>query len=150
MPIEVKSFASQADEAKDMPNARMEAVNVLGQRVMKLTLAPDWKWSKDIKPIVGTASCQATHVGIIIEGTIHCVCDDGSEATYTAGDAYDWRPDSGPDDRTWQAQFRTHRLQSVSGRARSGQFTLRATTPFFRISAENSGPNLFHQNRTVS
>jgi hypothetical protein len=49
MPIEVKSFASQADEAKDMPNARMEAVNVLGQRVMKLTLAPDWKWSKDIK-----------------------------------------------------------------------------------------------------
>ena len=49
MPIEVKSFASQADEAKDMPNARMEAVNVLGQRVMKLTLAPDWKWSKDIR-----------------------------------------------------------------------------------------------------
>ena len=88
MPIEVKSFASQADEAKDMPNARMEAVNVLGQRVMKLTLAPDWKWSTDIKPIVGTPSCQATHTGIIIEGTIHCVCDDGSEATYSAGDAY--------------------------------------------------------------
>jgi hypothetical protein len=43
MPIEVKTFASQADESKDMPNARMEAVNVLGQRIMKLTLAPDWK-----------------------------------------------------------------------------------------------------------
>ena len=58
MPIEVKSFASQADEAKDMPNARMEAVNVLGQRVMKLTLAPDWKWSTDIKPIVGTQAVK--------------------------------------------------------------------------------------------
>ena len=68
MPIEVKNFASQADEAKDMPNARMEAVNVLGQRVIKLTLAPDWKWSKDIKPLVGTHSCQATHTGIIVEG----------------------------------------------------------------------------------
>ena len=88
MPIEVKSFATQADESKDMPNARMEAVNVLGQRVMKLTLAPDWKWSKDIKPLVGTHSCQATHTGVIVEGTIRCVCDDGSEATYTAGDAY--------------------------------------------------------------
>lgn len=88
MPIEVKSFAKQADEAKEMPNARMEAVNVLGQRVMKLTLAPDWKWSTDIKPLVGTPSCQATHTGIIVEGTIHCVCDDGSEATYSAGDAY--------------------------------------------------------------
>ena len=29
MPIEVKNFSS-ADEAKDMPNARIEAVNVLG------------------------------------------------------------------------------------------------------------------------
>ena len=87
MPIEVKNFSS-ADEAKDMPNARMEAVNVLNQRVMKLTLSPDWKWSKDIKPVIGTATCQATHTGIIVEGAVHCVCDDGSEATYTAGDAY--------------------------------------------------------------
>jgi len=23
-----------------------------------------------------------------VEGAIHCVCDDGSEATYSAGDAY--------------------------------------------------------------
>jgi len=44
MPIEVKNFATQADEAKEMPNARMEAVSVLGQRVMKLTLGPEWKW----------------------------------------------------------------------------------------------------------
>ena len=66
----------------------MEAVNVLNQRVMKLTLSPDWEGSKDIKPIIGTHSCQATHTGIIVEGTVHCVCDDGSEAIYTAGDAY--------------------------------------------------------------
>ena len=88
MPIEVKNFSSAADEAKDMRNAGTEAVNVLNQRVMKLTLSPDWKWSKDIKPIIGTDTCQATHTGIIVEGTVHCVCDDGSEATYTAGDAY--------------------------------------------------------------
>ena len=66
----------------------VESVSVLGQRVMKLTLAPEWKWSRDIKPIVGTSSCQATHTGISVEGTIHCVCDDGSEATYSEGDAY--------------------------------------------------------------
>ena len=89
MPIEVKNLSSQADEVKEMPNARVESVNVLGGgRVMKLTLAPEWKWSRDIQPIVGTPSCQATHTGIIVEGSIHCVCDDGSEATYSAGDAY--------------------------------------------------------------
>ena len=91
MPIEVKNFSS-ADEAKDMPNARMEAVNVLNQRVMKLTLSPDWKWSKDIKPLVGTESCQAKHLGVIVEGTITCRHDDGSEITYTAGDAYSIEP----------------------------------------------------------
>ena len=36
MPIVVKNFASAADEASDMPKARMEAVNVLGQRVINL------------------------------------------------------------------------------------------------------------------
>ncbi len=71
-----------------MPNARMEVVDVLNQRIIKLTLSPEWKWSKDLKPLTGTDSCKATHTGIITEGTIHCVCDDGSEATYTAGDAY--------------------------------------------------------------
>ena len=83
--IEVKNFGSPANEAKDIPNARMEVVNVLGQRIMKLTLSPDWKGSKDIKPLLGTDSCQATHTGITVEGTVHCVCDDGSRATYSAG-----------------------------------------------------------------
>ncbi len=57
MPIEVKNFGSVAHEAKDLPNARMEAVNVLGPRFMKLTLSPNWKWSKDIKPLIGNDSC---------------------------------------------------------------------------------------------
>ncbi len=88
MPIEVKNFSLNPDEMKEMPNARIESVNVLGNRVMKLTLSPDWQWSKDIKPIVNTKSCEATHTGIIIQGEVHCVCDDGIEATYVAGDAY--------------------------------------------------------------
>ena len=65
LPIEVKNFGSTADEAKDMPNTRMEAVNVLKQRIMKLTLSPDWNWSTDIKPLIGPDSCQVTHTGII-------------------------------------------------------------------------------------
>ncbi len=88
MAIETKSLGAQAGDVKDMPNARREAVNVLGHPVVKLTLTPDWKWCTDISPVVGTSSCQASHVGIIVKGTIHCVCEEGSEATYTVGDAY--------------------------------------------------------------
>lgn len=61
--LEAKNFATDADEVSTLNNARVETVNVLGQRVMKLTVQPGWKWSADIKPVVGTESCQAKHVG---------------------------------------------------------------------------------------
>ena len=38
--IEVKNFSSQADEVATPNNARVETVNVGGQRVMKLTVSP--------------------------------------------------------------------------------------------------------------
>ncbi|MGB0718218.1 MAG: cupin domain-containing protein [Alphaproteobacteria bacterium] len=86
--IEVKNFTNDADEVATPPNARVETVNVLGNRVMRLTVQPGWKWSSDIKPVVGTDSCQAKHVGVIVEGTITCRHDDGTQVTYSAGDAY--------------------------------------------------------------
>jgi len=66
-----------------MPNQYVEAVNVLNLRLMKLKLSPDWKWSNDIKPIIGNHGFQATNSEILVEGAVHCVCNDGSEATYT-------------------------------------------------------------------
>lgn len=90
--IEVKSFDTGADETSTPNNARVESVNVGGQRLMRLTLQPGWKWSTDIKPNVGTDSCRARHIGICIQGTIVCRHDDGSEETYRAGDAYAIEP----------------------------------------------------------
>ena len=85
--IDVKSFATDS-EVNEPNNARVEAVNVNGQRIMRLTLQPGWRWSEDIKPTVGTDRCQATHLGIVIKGTIAASHDDGTEVTYGAGDAY--------------------------------------------------------------
>lgn len=92
MNLEAKNFTTQADEVSTPTNARVETVNVLGQRVMKLTVQPGWKWSQDIKPVVGTESCQAKHIGVIVEGTITCRHNDGSEITYSEGDAYAIEP----------------------------------------------------------
>ena len=59
--IEIKNFAN-ADEVNEPNNARVESVNVGGQRVMRLHLQPGWKWSEDIKPGVGKdICCQASH-----------------------------------------------------------------------------------------
>jgi hypothetical protein len=53
-----------------------------------MTAQPGWKWSECIKPVVGTESCQAHHVGTVISGSMHVVHEDGTEQTITAGDAY--------------------------------------------------------------
>ena len=90
--VEVKSFSS-ADEVNDnFNNAKIEAVNVGGQRIMKLSLEPGWKWSNDIKPTVGTDSCQATHLGVIVSGTVAVKHNYGTEMSYSAGDAYSIAP----------------------------------------------------------
>ena len=90
--IEVKTF-DKADEIVDkFNNAKIEAVNVRNQRVMKLTLQPGWKWSSDIKPTVGTDSCQASHLGVIVSGKVCVKHDDGTEMSYSAGDAYSIAP----------------------------------------------------------
>jgi len=89
--IEIKNFATDSDVSTPN-NARVETVNIAGQRVMKLVVQPGWVWSKDIQPVVGTQSCEAKHLGVIVEGTITCRHDDGTEATYSAGDAYSIEP----------------------------------------------------------
>jgi len=90
--VEIKQFALADEVNESFDHAKIEAVNVRGQRVLRLTLEPGWKWSQDVKPNIGTDSCQADHLGVIIAGSIACLHDDGTEKTYSAGDAYSIAP----------------------------------------------------------
>ena len=90
--IEVKSFNNPDEVSTAFNNAKIESVKVGGQRLMRLTLQPGWKWSRDIKPVVKTESCQTKHLGIIIAGTVCARHEDGTEVSYTKGDAYSIDP----------------------------------------------------------
>ena len=89
---EAKDFTTQADEEMTPSNARVEIVNVGGQRVLKMTVQPGWKWSKDMKPMVGTKRCEVKHLGVIVDGSMTYRHDDGSEVTYNAASAYSITP----------------------------------------------------------
>mgnify|MGYP005738774151 FL=1 len=90
--IDIKSF-NNADEVTDkFNNAKIEAVKVGDQRVVKLHLSPGWRWSVDVKPHVGTDNCKANHLGVITKGEICAVHEDGTETNYKAGDAYSIKP----------------------------------------------------------
>lgn len=48
---------------------------------------PGWRWSTDVKPIVGTDFCRAFHQLFVVSGHLHVVMEDGAEFDVRAGDA---------------------------------------------------------------
>ncbi len=65
---------------------KLELVNPDGGAVGRATFEPGWQWSKHVKPIAKTESCQAPHVGYFISGKMHVVMDDGEEMDFGPGD----------------------------------------------------------------
>jgi len=85
--ITVKSFDTP-DETRTPDKTRLEVVDLGSAKAMRMTAEPGWRWSECIKPIVGTDSCQARHVGVVVAGTLHIATDDGGEVDAVAGNAY--------------------------------------------------------------
>ena len=76
--VEQRSFGSP-DEVRKFENGRMELINIGGGVVGRLTLEPGWRWSKHVKPIVGTEWCEAPHFQYHVSGRLHVKMADGSE-----------------------------------------------------------------------
>lgn len=51
------------DELRAPDKTRGEIVTVGGTEVGRFTFQPGWRWSECIRPVVGTDSCQAEHLG---------------------------------------------------------------------------------------
>jgi quercetin dioxygenase-like cupin family protein len=77
-PDETRSFADNKGE--------VNIVNLGTGVVGHATFEPGWKWSDHVRPIVGTESCQAAHVGYVISGRQMLKMDDGAEFEIRAGD----------------------------------------------------------------
>jgi quercetin dioxygenase-like cupin family protein len=65
---------------------QLELVNVESGAVGRATFQSGWQWSKHVKPIAGTDSCQAAHMGYFISGRMKVVMDDGEEMEFGPGD----------------------------------------------------------------
>jgi hypothetical protein len=70
----------------------MKTASVGDCEVAREVLEPGWKWSEDIKSIVGTDSCQFQHYGVLLSGRMKVIADDGSEMEISPGDAYSIPP----------------------------------------------------------
>ncbi len=82
---EHKQFTSP-DETRTFPKGKVELINIGGGTVGKLTLEPGWRWSEHVKPIAGTAWCEAPHFQYHAAGRIGIKMEDGSEFEAGPGD----------------------------------------------------------------
>jgi hypothetical protein len=85
--VEQGSFDSP-DETRTPDKTKIEVVNLGTTTAARITFQPGWKWSECIKPVVGTDSCQARHVGTVVSGRLHVAHEDGSEVEAGPGAAY--------------------------------------------------------------
>jgi len=51
-------------------------------------LHPGWRWSNDMRPVVGTVSCEVEHKGIMLSGVLRVELDDGRTIDLFEGDVY--------------------------------------------------------------
>jgi len=67
-------------------SGQLELVSIGDVGVGRATFQPGWQWSKHVKPIAKTESCQAAHVGYVISGRMKVVMDDGTSDEFGPGD----------------------------------------------------------------
>jgi hypothetical protein len=86
MPSYEAKNLSESKEVRNFDHAKVELVNLAGNTIGRFTLQKGWKWSNDIKPIVKTEWCEATHVQYIISSMYHVKMKDGAEFDLGPGD----------------------------------------------------------------
>jgi hypothetical protein len=79
-----RNLDKNPDEVRKFTNGKVELANLGESTIGRVILEPDWKWSKDVKPIANTNSCQFAHTQYAISGRIRVRMDDGTEQEFGA------------------------------------------------------------------
>ena len=87
--------ASLLDPANQRPLSRGvgAAAQIGGLTIGRAILEPSWRWSEDVKPIVGTEWCEVHHLQLVVSGRLAVRLADSDEVEeFAAGDVFDIPP----------------------------------------------------------
>ena len=84
--LEAKALDTPA-EARRVGNAEINVADVGDTTIFREVCQPGWRWSIDVKPIVGTDFCRALHQLFIVSGRLRVMMEDGADLEVGAGDA---------------------------------------------------------------
>ncbi len=64
-------------ERREVGHVLLEVGKAGAARVKRMVYPPGFRWSVDMKPVVGTEWCMHAHVGFLVHGEIHIEYPDG-------------------------------------------------------------------------
>ena len=71
-------------ERRNVGHVRLDVGRAGEARVKRMIYPPGFRWSKDMKPVVGTDLCMHAHVGFLAKGEIHIEYADGCVVEHKA------------------------------------------------------------------
>jgi hypothetical protein len=71
-------------ERREIGHVRLDVARAGAGRVKRMIYPPGFRWSTDMKPIVGTELCMHAHVGFLARGQIHIEYADGCKREFKA------------------------------------------------------------------
>ncbi len=82
----------EPDAVREFPHGVGALVRVGPVDVGRAFLEPGWRWSTDVKPVVGTEWCESHHLHVVLAGRFGIRMRDGSESEFVADDVVDLPP----------------------------------------------------------
>jgi hypothetical protein len=76
--------AVKGAERRNIGHVRLEVGRAGAARVKRMIYPVGFRWSKDMKPVVGTDLCMHAHVGFLARGEIHIEYADGCVVEHKA------------------------------------------------------------------
>lgn len=77
------------DEHGEYDNATIDIVDLGDATVGKLVLAPGWRWSENLRSLVGGEWCEVRHAGVIVSGQFGYTLRDGTTLEVGPDDVFD-------------------------------------------------------------
>jgi len=71
-------------ERREIGHVLLEVGKAGNARVKRMVYPAGFKWSRDMKPVVGTDLCMHAHVGFLVQGRIDVEYPDGCVEVYAA------------------------------------------------------------------
>jgi hypothetical protein len=81
-----------SDEHRDFPLGGFDLVSIGGMSLGRAEYQPGWRWSEHVGAALGQASCEVSHIGLVLSGRNRIEMTDGRTFEIGPGDLFEIGP----------------------------------------------------------